>query len=220
MVCHGELARSKPHPQHLTGFYLMLALGGAAGGVLAGLVAPNVFRDLYELPIGMLALPLLVIAALLRDRASLFHGRFGIAARVVFLALTAALGVALVRTYSENSADTRVTSRNFYGVLNVRDSGEGPDAMRILSHGTIVHGKQFLEPGRRAWPTRSNSPVRNSLFSRTARRRWKWRSGTRACPLSASRLAISTFSRSTPSRATPFRCICSRWRPSKPTSVT
>src|SRR6266849_10682925 len=131
MVCHGELARSKPHPQHLTGFYLMLALGGAAGGVLAGLVAPNVFRDLYELPIGMLALSLLVIAALLRDRASLFHGRFGIAARVVFLALTAALGVALVRTYSENSADTRVTSRNFYGVLNVRDSGEGPDAMRI-----------------------------------------------------------------------------------------
>src|SRR5258706_573735 len=101
MVCHGELARSKPHPQHLTGFYLMLALGGAAGGVLVGLVAPNLFRDLYELPIGMLALSLLVIAALLRDRASLFHGRFGIAARVVFLALTAALGVALVRTRSE-----------------------------------------------------------------------------------------------------------------------
>ncbi len=153
MVCHGELARSKPHPQHLTGFYLMLALGGAAGGVLVGLVAPNVFRDLYELPIGMLALALLVIAALLRDRASLLHGRFRIAARVVLLALTAALGVALVRTYSENSADTRVTSRNFYGVLNVRDSGEGPEAMRMLSHGTIVHGKQFLEADRRDWPT-------------------------------------------------------------------
>src|SRR5712692_7589074 len=153
MVCHGELARSKPHPQHLTGFYLMLALGGAAGGVLAGLVAPNAFRDLYELPIGMLALSLLVIAALLRDRTSLLHGRFRIAARIAFLALTAALAVALFRTYSENSADTRVTSRNFYGVLNVRDSGEGPDAMRILSHGTIVHGKQFLEPDRRAWPT-------------------------------------------------------------------
>src|SRR6185295_6849671 len=73
MVCHGELARSKPHPQHLTGFYLMLALGGAAGGVLVGLVAPNVFEDLYELPLGMLALPLLVIAALLRDRASPLH---------------------------------------------------------------------------------------------------------------------------------------------------
>jgi len=153
MVCHGELARSKPHPQHLTGFYLMLALGGAAGGVLVGLVAPNVFEDLYELPIGMLALSLLVIAALLRDRASLLHGRFGIAARVVFVALTAALALALYRTYAENSADTRVTSRNFYGVLNVRDSGEGPEAMRMLSHGTIVHGKQFLELERRDWPT-------------------------------------------------------------------
>ena len=153
MVCHGELARSKPHPQHLTGFYLMLALGGAAGGVLAGLVAPNVFEDLYELPIGMLALSLLVIAALLRDRASLLHGRWGIPAGIMLLALTVALAVALFRTYSENSADTRVTSRNFYGVLNVRDSGEGPDAMRALSHGTIIHGKQFLEPERRDWPT-------------------------------------------------------------------
>ncbi len=153
MVCHGELARSKPHPQHLTGFYLMLALGGAAGGVLVGLVAPNVFEDLYELPIGMLALCVLVIAALLRDRASLLHGRWGIPAGTVLLALSAALAVTLFRTYSENSADTRVTSRNFYGVLNVRDSGEGPDAMRALSHGTIIHGKQFLEPERRDWPT-------------------------------------------------------------------
>ncbi len=153
MVCHGELARSKPHPQHLTGFYLMLALGGAAGGVLVGLVAPNVFEDLYELPIGMLALSLLVIAALLRDRASLLNGRFRIGARIAFLALTAALAVALYRTYAENSADSRVRSRNFYGVLSVHDSGEGPDAMRMLSHGTIVHGKQFLEPDRRDLPT-------------------------------------------------------------------
>src|SRR5438874_480837 len=158
MVCHGELARSKPHPQHLTGFYLMLALGGAAGGVLAGLVAPNVFEDLYELPIGMLALSLLVIAALLRDRASLLHGRFGIAARIASLALAAALAVTLYRTYAENSADTRVRSRNFYGVLNVHDSGEGPDAMRILSHGTIVHGKQFLDPDRRGLPTSYYGP--------------------------------------------------------------
>jgi len=159
MVCHGELARSKPHPQHLTGFYLMLALGGAAGGVLVGLVAPNVFKDLYELPIGMLALSLLVTAALLRDRSSLLHGRWGIPARIVFLALTAALAVALYRAYAENSADIRVTSRNFYGVLNVSDSGEGPEAMRMLSHGTIVHGKQFLEPDRRDWPTSYYGPT-------------------------------------------------------------
>jgi SAM-dependent methyltransferase len=153
MVCHGELARSKPHPRYLTGFYLMLALGGALGGVTVGLVAPNVFDDLYELPLGMVALCVFVTLALLRDRASVLHGRWGAAARLVFLASIVALGVQLARTYRANSADTRVTLRNFYGVLNVRDSGEGPDAMRVLSHGTIIHGKQFLENDRRDWPT-------------------------------------------------------------------
>jgi SAM-dependent methyltransferase len=121
--------------------------------VLVGLVAPNVFDDLLELPLGMVALCVFVILALLRDRGSLFHGRWGKAARLVFLAATVALGVELARITKEDSADTRVTLRNFYGVLNVRDTGEGPDAMRVLSHGTIIHGKQFLDKMRRDWPT-------------------------------------------------------------------
>jgi SAM-dependent methyltransferase len=153
MVCHGELARSKPHPRYLTGFYLMLALGGALGGVLVGLIAPGVFDELYELPLGMVALCVFVGVALLRDRASFFHFRFGTAARLVFLVLTVALAAQLARTYRDNSADLRVTRRNFYGVLHVRDSGEGPDAMRVLSHGTIIHGKQFLEEAKRDLPT-------------------------------------------------------------------
>jgi len=153
MVCHGELARSKPHPRYLTGFYLMLALGGALGGVLVGLVAPQVFENLYELPVAMLALCVFVSAALLRDRSTLLHGRWRLPARGVLLALILALGIALAKIYGEESADTRITSRNFYGVLNVHDSGEGPEAMRVLSHGTIIHGKQFLDPDRRDWPT-------------------------------------------------------------------
>ena len=31
MVCHGELARSRPSPRHLTAFYLTIAAGGALG---------------------------------------------------------------------------------------------------------------------------------------------------------------------------------------------
>jgi SAM-dependent methyltransferase len=153
MVCHGELVRSKPHPRHLTGFYLMLALGGAMGGVLVGLVAPAVFDDLYELPLAMFALCVLASAALLRDRASPLHGRWRFAGRLALLVPTVALGVVLVRIYGAESADLRLTSRNFYGVLKVRDTGEGPEAMRALSHGTIIHGKQFLDPQRRSWPT-------------------------------------------------------------------
>ena len=33
MVCHGELARLKPSPRRLTEFYLMIAAGGALGGL-------------------------------------------------------------------------------------------------------------------------------------------------------------------------------------------
>jgi hypothetical protein len=34
MVCHGELAHSKPAPRYATLFYLMVAAGGAVGGIL------------------------------------------------------------------------------------------------------------------------------------------------------------------------------------------
>ena len=158
MVCHGELARSKPHPAYLTDFYLMVALGGALGGVFVGLLAPAVFRDLYELPAGMIALCILVVIALLRDPQSPLQGRWQAPARITCLVLMLALSFTLTRVYRNNSADARIISRNFYGVLNVSDSGEGPDAMRYLSHGTIIHGKQFLEPDRRDWPTTYYGP--------------------------------------------------------------
>ncbi|MBI4164631.1 MAG: hypothetical protein HY508_02730, partial [Acidobacteria bacterium] len=59
MVCHGELAKSRPYTRHLTEFYLWLAAGGLAGGVFNGLVAPSVFRHVAEYPIA------LVLAAML-----------------------------------------------------------------------------------------------------------------------------------------------------------
>src|ERR1035438_9932006 len=49
MVCHGELARLKPDPRYLTHFYVMIAAGGALGGLLVGLVAPHLFNALYEM---------------------------------------------------------------------------------------------------------------------------------------------------------------------------
>ena len=53
MVCHGELARLKPDPRHLTSFYLMIAAGGAFGGIVVGVIAPRIFHDFYELPIAL-----------------------------------------------------------------------------------------------------------------------------------------------------------------------
>ena len=53
MVCHGELAKDRPSPRHLTEFYLWLAVGGALGGVFNALVAPVAFRSIAEYPIAI-----------------------------------------------------------------------------------------------------------------------------------------------------------------------
>lgn len=63
MVCHGELARSKPQPRQLTGFYLMVALGGALGGAFVVLIAPNVFLGYWEYKVGLFGCGLLLVCA-------------------------------------------------------------------------------------------------------------------------------------------------------------
>jgi SAM-dependent methyltransferase len=56
VVCHGELALSKPDPRYLTNFYLSVAAGGALGGLLVGLVAPLVFDHYWEMPLALCVL--------------------------------------------------------------------------------------------------------------------------------------------------------------------
>jgi hypothetical protein len=51
LMCHGELARRRPAPQHLTAFYLWISAGGMVGGIAAGLIAPNLFTWVAEYPI-------------------------------------------------------------------------------------------------------------------------------------------------------------------------
>jgi hypothetical protein len=60
MVCHGELAKSRPASRYLTEFYLWMALGGVLGGLFNGILAPLIFNWVLEFPL------VLVMAALLR----------------------------------------------------------------------------------------------------------------------------------------------------------
>ena len=55
IVCHGELARSRPPVSGLTEFYLWLSVGGALGGVVNGILAPVLFRSVAEYPLALLA---------------------------------------------------------------------------------------------------------------------------------------------------------------------
>lgn len=58
MVCHGRLAKMRPHTRHLTGFYLMMSFAGMLGGMFNTFVAPFIFNGIYEYP-------LMIVAALL-----------------------------------------------------------------------------------------------------------------------------------------------------------
>jgi spermidine synthase len=62
MVCHGELARTRPAARHLTKFYLLMSIGGVLGGLFNALVAPVIFTSLAEYKVA------LVLAALLIPR--------------------------------------------------------------------------------------------------------------------------------------------------------
>ncbi|MGE5091265.1 MAG: hypothetical protein ACM3OH_03765, partial [Bacillota bacterium] len=48
MVCHGELVRTKPPVEGMTGFYLWMSVGGAVGGAFCAIVAPLVFKSIAE----------------------------------------------------------------------------------------------------------------------------------------------------------------------------
>jgi SAM-dependent methyltransferase len=144
MFFHGELANMKPAPRYLTGFYLMVALGGALGGVLVGFVAPRLFATYYEFGAGLLITLALAIYVVQRMPAA------------VPLLVIACFGWTVYHVYSyihELSEGARVMTRNFYGTLRVQDIGQGDDATRRLWHGVIMHGEQYLLPRRRTEAT-------------------------------------------------------------------
>jgi hypothetical protein len=160
MVCHGELARLKPDPRHLTSFYMMISLGGTLGGVFVAIVAPRVFHTYLELPLAMVACSALA-AMVLWITSENWTGKLPVAAvRIAMLVFTVALGIYL--GYEKHLSDRifRLSVRNFYGVLRVRDiaEDEGNTAVRRLIHGTINHGTQLLDPAHRDEPTSYYGP--------------------------------------------------------------
>ncbi|SOB88126.1 hypothetical protein SAMN06297144_3267 [Sphingomonas guangdongensis] len=55
VALHGRMYALRPEPDRLTGFYLAMSVGGALGGVFAGLLAPVLFDWTYEYPLLLLA---------------------------------------------------------------------------------------------------------------------------------------------------------------------
>ncbi len=150
MFCHGELAAMRPAPRYLTRFYLMISIGGAAGGLFVGLVAPRIFTIFVELPIALVACG--ALAALLTWRSA--RNKIQFLAPVAALAVTATVAWHGYKYVEYIHGNAIVMTRNFYGTLRVKEHERSGDehTTRALVHGVINHGWQYTDPALRTQP--------------------------------------------------------------------
>jgi hypothetical protein len=182
MVCHGELFRIRPAPRSLTEFYLLIAVGGALGGLFAAVIAPRLFTNYYELHWGLVFVGLLVVATRTSEsiRTIIEHASItppdldkvpspiprrganswaGFDMASLWLSFFAMAAVLWLQARSSNNSIV-YRSRNFYGVLTVFENRkEEPTGHHfLLRHGRITHGFQFVHPDLRLMPTTYYGP--------------------------------------------------------------
>ena len=178
LACHGRLASSRPAPQHLTGFYLWIAVGGALGGVANALVAPFVLSANYEYPaaiaLACFLLPgpkatrldvaigcgvvALAVGSFALQPASL--GRLQLLGPAAVLALLVAdrpvrLGLASAgllvvgSLFNDRGTEVLHRDRSLFGAHHVERLGKD---LTCLVHGNVLHGAQDHRPERRREP--------------------------------------------------------------------
>jgi hypothetical protein len=153
-ACHRAAAILAPHPSRLTVFYMVLGIGGAVGGLSVALV-PNVLPVPAEHPLLLASVPLLLLRA--ASEAGLRTGIVRHAGLVVAGALLLAADLARFVPHLGGQGLVHV-SRNFYGVLQIREQvQEFPDGERFLirrlTHGATLHGFEILEGPYKGQPT-------------------------------------------------------------------
>jgi SAM-dependent methyltransferase len=158
MGCHGELVRLKPHPRHLTLFYLAVAAGGVLGGVFVALIAPLVFRGYWELHVALAAAAALVLACtMVEAHRDQWSPGWRSLQRVMVVGWVGFV-VALAANVHSMIANTLARSRSFYGVLRVIDWDQDDIRTTRLYHGMTLHGLQFTERERHDEPTTYYGP--------------------------------------------------------------
>jgi len=169
MVCHGEMVRLKPPAKHLTFFYLMVSLGGAIGGGFVTFIAPEIFADFWEWPIGLVLTLLLAGVSLVRkpgfDLPTFISSKFSepkfsvwvISPTCIVMVLVGGsvyFGLKITEFQDSFSEDVLASNRNFYGVIRVIESSKGSSLHKYkMYHGQINHGIQFQEPKMMRKPT-------------------------------------------------------------------
>ncbi len=158
LAAHSALYESRPAPAKLTGFYLVVALGGWAGAAFVAFAAPRLFDSVLEYPIAVGG----VVATLLSWRWRPFTNFLrneprlllvGSLAFLVFVGVQVAPSIrsGLQRAPAENPTSGILhQQRNAYGVYQVKWFNN--QDQRVLVHNSIEHGAQNLAPDLRRQP--------------------------------------------------------------------
>jgi len=137
MICHGEIATSKPGVKYLPTFYLAIALGGAIGGLFVGIIAPHIFTFEAERFFIIVILALFTVNELALKKFQASNKKMLLKISLIGIALSMLL--AWIKLTPTNLV---YRERNFYGVAKVVKEGD----FLVLYHGHTVHGRQYLNP--------------------------------------------------------------------------
>ena len=144
VVLHGWLYDERPEPARLTRYYLAIAAGGAAGGLLSALVAPLVFSRASEYPLALCVCAFFVARRMVVGKGRRSGTVFAVVCAAAWLALYAAMA-------RHTSSRTLYRDRNFYGTVSVTQAYEsfgasGALPVNYLWCGQTTHGLQVRSP--------------------------------------------------------------------------
>ncbi len=129
LALHCRLVGRRPSTKYLSEFYVWMAVGGAAGGLFNGLVAPMIFSRALEYPLAILATAV-TLTFVLKPLNHFAAWTTGALVPLLFVFKLAPFGPQVVPVFFE---------RNFYGITKVLESGEHD---RFLIHNSVMQSKQ------------------------------------------------------------------------------
>ncbi len=142
LFCHARLYALRPHTGALPFFYLCTSLGGMIGTICASLIAPLLFADFFEFPLGLAIIATLAVIFIPSD----FFPRI-VPERIIRMIRIIApffFAVLLTNVVLAGAASEVLASRNFYGAVQLHFTDEAT----VLMNGTTMHG---LQPTAREW---------------------------------------------------------------------
>jgi spermidine synthase len=146
MICHGELANLKPNSAQLTWYYLLISVGGFLGSAFVVFVAQNVFQQFLEFPLAIITVFVLLSFTIYYQQKKLTALlKISLLSALVCSTMFVLLNAQFLKTDIYNS-------RNFYGLLAIKEVTINDKKERRLIDGTTSHGTQSMEIGQQHIP--------------------------------------------------------------------